>query len=545
MSRLAGARVRWVMTVAIWFLASPSEARHVIGPGHEALFLEMGRLGPEVLSAARLDGVAIEQESVTLTYIAGDRTIRLRLVHPDAARDALATTAKFALTAGDDQEVPLALVRAVAARIRSLEGPFEWAVETAERPVPGANVGVVPFAPILPVDATPFELLRDVSPALPRGAIPAYRETRELVSNGKKKAAARRAASLVRSHPDSVAVRRLAASILRATGDGKQAVEVLRKAVDLPGGSIPEVQLELAASLIAVGRIEDALALLARESGASADCRFVEALTLLAREGRTDLAGAHAPSMAPGSPRCVAVFHLKLAHALDDDERVDTTANAALRTFPDDESLLYLWGYHFYAKRVMDRAIAPWDRLVARNPRFPAVLGQYGTAYLVAGRLDRAGIERLLDRLQANPDDFVASFLAGLGLYYLKDYERVIPLLEPVVRAVPDESRARLYLAMAHYFLGRQDTAERMFDEMEPYAVQDPDIYYCRSLIYRKRDLPRAIREMERFLQVFVGEGRLSFGPEKVEKARSDLERMRRGEVPELNLPGDPLVPAR
>ncbi len=545
MSRSMASGAGWIAAVAVLLLATPSWARPVIGPGHETLFLEMANLGP---GAPRLDGVSIERDGATLTYVEGGGTIRVRLVHPDAARNALATTGKFALAAAGG-EVPLDLVQALAARIRSLEARFEWAEEPEERPSRPPEGSVVPFAPTLPEDATPFDLLQTPAPVLPARAVSVWREARRLLEAGDRKAAAREARDLARSLPGDPAVLRAAAGLLRACGQGKESLALMRKAMDLPGGGgSRKSRIELAASLVAAGRPADAWASLAADPDATAappECRRVEALTLLAREGRLDLAGAHAPPAGDGSPRCVRVFHLRLAHALGDDDRVDAAAAAGLRAFPDDESLLYLWGYHYYAKRAMDRAIPPWDRLIAKNIHFPAVLGQVGTAYLVAQRLDRAGVDAMLERLRARPDDLVASFLAGLGLYYLKEYERVVPLLEPVVRAVPDESRARLYLAMAHYFLGHQDTAERMFDEMEPYAVQDPDIYYCRSLIYRKRDLPRAIREMERFLEVFVGEGRLNFGPAKVQKARSDLERMRRGEVPELNLPGDPLVPAK
>lgn len=537
----------WVPVVAVLSAVALAEARPVIGPGQEALFLAMGDLGSDGPPGARLEGISINRDAVTMTFVAGDRTVRVRLVHPGTAPEAAVRTGRFGLVAAGEGDVSRDLVQALATRIRSLEARFEWAEEPDE-PSSGPPVGsVVPFAPALPEDATPFDLLQVPVPALPARAVPAWREARQLLGKGERKGAARKATALARSHPDDPAVLRAAAGILRASGQGRESLALMRKAMDLPGGGgSRESQVELAASLIAAGRAEDAWASLAADPDATPpECRRIQILTLLAREGRIDLADAHAPPAGDGSPRCVRVFHLKLAHALGDDDRVEAAAAAGLRAFPDDEPLLYLWGYHYYARRAMDQAIVAWDRLVARNPRFPAVLGQAGTAYLVARRLDRAGVDAMLERLRANPDDLVASFLAGLGLYYLKDYERVVPLLEPVVRAVPDESRARLYLAMAHYFLGHQDTAERMFEDMEPYAVQDPDIYYCRSLIYRKRDLPRAIREMERFLQVFVGEKRLSFGPEKVQKARSDLERMKRGEVPELNLPGDPLVPAR
>ncbi|NOZ00554.1 MAG: hypothetical protein GXP54_01520, partial [Deltaproteobacteria bacterium] len=105
-------------------------------------------------------------------------------------------------------------------------------------------------------------------------------------------------------------------------------------------------------------------------------------------------------------------------------------------------------------------------------------------------------------------------------------------------------ARAHMYLAMAHFFDGDPKTAERMLDALDSAAYQEPDIYYCRSLFYRGRDLPRAISEMEKFLKVFEGEKRLRFGQEKVNKAREDLRLMRLGKVPDVHLAiPDPLPP--
>ncbi len=541
-SRACSASLAIVTIVAVLGVA-PSQARPVIGPGHEALFQKMGDLGPRAPADARLTGVSIVRDAVVLTYVLGDRSVVVRLVHPDAAPEAHARTQRFALVPEGD--VPADLIATLAAQVKALESRFEWATEATPA---RAHSGTGPvFAPSLPEDATPFDLLPDRSPALPSRAAEDIRDARELLARGKGRLAARKASGLARKYPEDPVVLGAVASVLRAAGHAREALTLTKKMADMSAKPPPkEVGIALAASLLVAGLPEEAHAVLANLSDAiPPECAWTEVLSVLAREGRLDVASAHAPRAEQGAPRCVHVFRVKLAHALDDDAGVDAAADAGLRAFPDDESLLYLWGYHYYAKRAMERAIGPWERLVAKDLRFPALLGQLGTAYLVAQRLDRKGVDRMLERLAQNPEDLVASFLAGLGLYYLKEYERVVPLLEPVVKVVPDESRARLYLAMAHYFLGHQETAEQMFEDMEPYAYHDPDIYYCRSLIYRKRDLPRAIREMERFLEVFVGEGRLSFGPEKVQKARSDLERMRRGEVPELNLPGDPLVPAR
>jgi hypothetical protein len=137
----------------------------------------------------------------------------------------------------------------------------------------------------------------------------------------------------------------------------------------------------------------------------------------------------------------------------------------------------------------------------------------------------------------------VANYLAAIGLYYLKGYADVIPLLTRVVDVTPDEPRARMYLAMAHFFAGDPMRGLLMIEALTDWAYQEPDIYYCRSLIYRSFDLPRATAEMAKFLDVFEGGHRLRFGEQKVRKAKSDLELMRKGIVPEVALPEAPYVP--
>lgn len=283
-------------------------------------------------------------------------------------------------------------------------------------------------------------------------------------------------------------------------------------------------------------------ATLAAGQGAQQDaaCAALAPLVTRALDGKVAEALAEVPKPAKGEPRCLRLLRLKLAAAAGDAAAVDAAAKAALAGAPKDPDALFLWGTFYYDRRKLDRAVEIWDRLAAFDPGYPTFIGQYGTAWLVSGRLDAARVARLARRAAADPSDIVATYLAGLGLYYQKDYKAVIPHLKLVAGALPDEPRAAMYLAMAHFFAGDRDTAHRMMDALEPYAYQEPDINYCRSLIYRSSDLPRAIREMERFLEVFEGERRLRFGQQKVRKARSDLELMRKGEIPDVHVPPDP-----
>ena len=101
-----------------------------------------------------------------------------------------------------------------------------------------------------------------------------------------------------------------------------------------------------------------------------------------------------------------------------------------------------------------------------------------------------------------------------------------------------DEPRAGMYLAMSHFFTGDVDGAIKMLDALGPVAHREPDIYYCRSLVWRFYDLNRAIKEMQVFLDVFLSENRPAYGQQKIEKAKDDLARMKKGEVPSVYLAG-------
>ncbi len=497
-------------------------------------------MGPRLVEMAKVDGdpeaggltlqgVSVQVVSALLTYRDRDgREVRLELAHPDTDGPVVARTRRFAIVASEP--VPPGLVATLRRRIEAREDGFEWT-----RPVRAA---VVPADPLnRPRYAWPDPAAQE-----------AWRRGIARLEAGDPSGAAREARALVQTYGKDLEAARAAASLLRQAGRAGEAVQALEPFVAGTGDDASRfaARIEWIASLEVAGdaRAAKAASDLARDFPrlfSAPACARYQALGVLLQEGLAREADRLGGAPRADAPACAHWFRLKAAMALGDDREVDRRAGRALQAFPDDPDIRFLWGTHYYRKgadpQTLGRAIAAWDPLVRRDPRYPTLLGQYGTAVLVSGRLDREATNRMVSEAVRNPDGVVTTYLAGLGLYYQKRYSEVIPFLERVVRAVPDEPRARMYLAMAHFFSGDRDTAGRMLEALEPYAYQEPDINYCRSLFYRDHDLPRAIREMERFLQVFEGEHRLRFGEQKVQKAKDDLERMRRGEVPPVELP--------
>ena len=541
----------WVLVVvwACWLcsgpaLAGPKEAgSHVIPAGAEKLFLQMTSPGKDGFPGGwSLEGVSIKVVSAVVTYRApDDRQTAIELVHPSMAESPLTTTERFALVQTHAQHPPpKKLIAALSRQIARFEKGFKWVLQVRS-------------------NAVPIDRLNRVRYAVPDPVRTEWNRSLELVSKGQSEEAARLAGGWTIRYPDSLPVARATASILRRVGDGGKAAGVLRKALGKPAvsnsPSSRPVYLELAASLALSepNEADDIIGKVAADFSRlypDVSCARMECLQVLLNEGLA--AESLRLALGKGAPptRCEHLFLLKAASHRGVDEEVDGRAESALKAYPDDQDTLFLWGTYYYKKgagqKTLLKAARIWDRLARINPLYPTFIGQYGTVYLVGKLLGREATRFLKKKAEKDVDDVVAAYLAGIGLYYQRRYHEVIPFLARAANAVPDDPRASMYLAMAHFFDGDRKKAARMLEALDHHAYQEPDIYYCRSLFYRSHDLPRAIREMEQFIEVFEGENRLRFGQEKVEKARDDLRRMKKGEVPDVHLPiPDPLPPGQ
>lgn len=560
-----------LLAVAFTGAARAGEAQptggYVIPTGMESLFLKMVDPGKAGFPGGfRLAGVAIDRDAAIATFKgAKDRLVVLTLRHPEGATDVLARTEKFAILGAKDaapDRQTTALATALARRVKARESGFQWSrpeslSEEAPRSPSSAAGHPGMWLPEIPPNGRSVAFMGVPSYPVAQEAAKDYDAIREQLKAGRMDEVRTRAVALGKAFAKHASTVRAAASALRTAGDGEAAAALLEPLVPVASQPAdPEVLVELAAALEMAGRADAAEALYARlgkevaASPVEPACRRAEALTLLMREGRIAEAAKRITALG-GDVKlvCEGVLRMRLAIAQDDPAALEVAGKAATGAFPKDADLWFLWGAYYWNKKDLARVVAPWDRLMALQPEYPSALGLYITTYLVGGRLAPDTIPAWTAKADAAPDDPVLNYLAAIVLYYKAndthlpaDYAKTIPYFERVVAKIPQhQPRAWMYLGMAHFFNGNQDKAERILDDLEPYTYHEPDINYCRSLVYRKTNSKRAIAEMEKFLEVFLGEDRPGFGPEKVQKAKDDLEAMRRGEVPSywLKRPSD------
>lgn len=214
-------------------------------------------------------------------------------------------------------------------------------------------------------------------------------------------------------------------------------------------------------------------------------------------------AGTLAASIRGRAPECFDAYAIEteawtVLRRLPDQKRV---AEAALARFKGDERLgpieeAYLVD-HGQAEVVKKRL----EARIAAGDAEAGVLKRLLSFYIaVEGRVER--LERFRARADKDPSDIIANFFAGVLLHYEKGFVASTAYLKRVIGKVSDEPRLYIYLAMNAFNLGDRPSAERFISKAETLDLEDPDVPYCISEIFRDSDRARAVAAVERYWEM-------------------------------------------
>ena len=109
-------------------------------------------------------------------------------------------------------------------------------------------------------------------------------------------------------------------------------------------------------------------------------------------------------------------------------------------------------------------------------------------------------IKRYVDEAEGDHKNYLRQFEVGVMLHYARRYKESLPFLIRASEKWPKDPRILLYTAMNYYRSGQQKKSEVAIEHAVKAASQrDPDLYYCRSVIFRNSDLPKALENLERY----------------------------------------------
>lgn len=214
-------------------------------------------------------------------------------------------------------------------------------------------------------------------------------------------------------------------------------------------------------------------------------------------------------------------------------------AQLARDRFADQPDALELWATACFRASRFEEAVTTYEALYHRDPQRPSVLahlsgvfnrmhGTHGDAQV------QAAWQRLADKLaqrRADKRDVVAQFLYAVKVFYDADFDAAIALFAELQPTLRTEPRVPIYLAMANYWSGRQQEAEKFAAQAVQLGPLDPDVYYVRSKVFQDKDMSAAAKDLRRYIELAEAPGAIAFA-DKTARVRKELELLEHGERP-------------
>ena len=175
--------------------------------------------------------------------------------------------------------------------------------------------------------------------------------------------------------------------------------------------------------------------------------------------------------------------------------------NAALAAVPEKARKLYERGVAQARTDDTAKAADSLKQAVTVYPNFPLALNELGVQYLKLQQINKA-VDVLREACKLNPDAFPSRLNFGIALLEAKQFA-------PAEEQLREASRRNNNSATAHMYLGIALLRQTKYDESEKELLTATQAnaaqlsmanYYLGGIYWRKKDYPRAVEQLEKYL---------------------------------------------
>jgi Flp pilus assembly protein TadD len=149
------------------------------------------------------------------------------------------------------------------------------------------------------------------------------------------------------------------------------------------------------------------------------------------------------------------------------------------------------------------RAVESLKQAVTLYPNFPLALNELGVQYLKLRQVNKA-VDALSESVKLNGEAFGSRLNLGIALLEARQFSEAEEHLRDAVKRNANSATAHMYLGIALVRLNKFDDAEK-----ELVVATDANAnqlamanYYLGGIYWRKHDYPRAIEQLEKYLQL-------------------------------------------
>ena len=478
--------------------AAQAHAAYVLEPTMEPVVRGLLKGVDEALPSVKTRGAGLNKDHATLSFQDGEgRLHKIEVRHPEQAEAGDISLKHVILRTELEESHPI--IVALRTRLDDPQTPWRWRLAgKAGAPSPLA----VARARLVMMDIPGvLEAVTDGETLAPRDGRVLTQAAVILKAAGLEDKATQRikAAKAVLMTDDDGIEATIEGAILDYLTEGRVTDEQMIRERLVRGGASACALVRLGNALEVLGQEEEALSLVERVVAIAPSCRD-------GRRLQCELLGR--------SKRWAALLQC---------------VEAGQARFPDDPDFKIRRATALRGLGRYDDARDALEAEVRRNPHDSGPMSSLAALYTMT-RTSHSGYEALNTACEADREDLVSCFLAGVIAHYLARHTECVAHMTQLKNALPNQPRVPMYAAISSFFLGRVDDADRLIDQAaEISGATDPDVFYCRSLIRRERDMKGASEDLERFLKV-AHRGWHSEG--KIGRVTNELNLLRAGTLP-------------
>ena len=175
--------------------------------------------------------------------------------------------------------------------------------------------------------------------------------------------------------------------------------------------------------------------------------------------------------------------------------------NAALAAVPEKARKLYERGVEQSQADDAAKAVDSLKQAVTLYPNFPLALNELGVQYLKLRQINKA-IDVLREACKLNPDAFQSRLNFGIALLEAKQYAAAEEQLREASKRNNNSATTHMYLGIALLRQSKFEESEKeLLTATQANAAQlGMANYYLGGIYWRKKDYPRAVEQLEKYL---------------------------------------------
>lgn len=203
----------------------------------------------------------------------------------------------------------------------------------------------------------------------------------------------------------------------------------------------------------------------------------------------------------PTTPqRHTVMVHLKEKHKPGIKPGV---VNAVLASVPEKARKLYERGVDEARANDPAKAANTLKEAVTLHPNFPLALNELGVQYIKLRQVNKA-VDVLKEACKLDSEAFPSRLNLGIALLESKQFGQAEEQLRVAVKRNNNSATTHMYLGIALLRQTKFDEAEKaLVIATQPNSAQlSMANYYLGGIYWRKQDYPRAVEQLEKYLQL-------------------------------------------